>query len=83
MTSTKNTMIVAAFATALAGTAFAHSGATLLASEIQGRVCYTCDIDPVFCEIAIRRLENYRATGKLGWQNDHPFVAELDPEAQT
>ena len=28
MTSTKNTMIVAAFATALAGTAFAHSGAT-------------------------------------------------------
>ncbi len=56
---------------------FAHSGTTLLASEINQRRCCTADIDPVFCEITIRRLEHYRATGKLGWQNGHAFEKEL------
>ncbi len=33
-----------------------------------------------YCEIAIRRLEQYRRCGKLGWQNGHPFEKEL-PES--
>lgn len=57
---------------------FAHSGTTLLAAEMAGRRCLTMDIDPVFCEVAIRRLEHYRATGKTGWQNSNPFVKEID-----
>lgn len=56
---------------------FAHSGSTLLASEMLGRICFTADIDPIFCEIALRRLEHYRETGKLGWQNGNPFEKEL------
>jgi hypothetical protein len=32
----------------------------------------------VFCEIVIRRLEHYRATGELGWQNGHSFEDEID-----
>ena len=56
---------------------FAHSGTTLLAAELLGRRCFTADIDPVYCEIAIRRIERYRTTGKLGWQNGHPFEREL------
>ena len=56
---------------------FAHSGATLLAAEILGRRCLAADVDPVFCEIAIRRLEHYRQTGKLGWQNGNPFEDEF------
>jgi len=56
---------------------FAHSGSTLLAAEILDRRCFTADIDPVFCEITIRRLERYRRTGKLGWQNGHPFEKEI------
>ena len=56
---------------------FAHSGSTLLVAEILGRRCLTADIDPVFCEITIRRLEHYRTTGKSGWQNGHPFEKEL------
>ncbi|HUY79824.1 MAG TPA: DNA methyltransferase [Ktedonobacterales bacterium] len=61
---------------------FCHSGSTLLASEVAGRRCSTMDIDPVYCEIAIRRLERYRATGKTGWQNSNPFEEEIahDPE---
>ena len=56
---------------------FAHSGTTLLASEILRRRCYTIDTDPVFCEISIRRLENYRKTGRLGWQNSHAFENDI------
>ncbi len=52
---------------------FAHSGTTLLAAEIHGRECYTTDLDPIFCEITIRRLEQFRETGRVGWQNGHPF----------
>ncbi len=56
---------------------FAHSGTTLLQSELSGRRCLTSDIDPIFCEIAIRRLEHFRKTGRTGWQNDNPFWQEL------
>ena len=56
---------------------FAHSGTTLLAAELNQRRCFTTDIDPVFCEITIRRLEHFRATGRIGWQNSHPFEKEL------
>lgn len=56
---------------------FAHSGTTLLASEIMKRKCYTFDVDPVFAEITIRRLENFRATGRTGWQNGNPFEKDL------
>lgn len=54
---------------------FAHSGTMLLAAEILGRRCFTCDNDPVFAEIAIRRLEHFRKTGKLGFQCADPFRA--------
>ena len=57
---------------------FAHSGTTLLAAEIAGRKCFTAEIDPVFCEMAIRRVERYRTTGKTGWQNGHAFESSLD-----
>ena len=52
---------------------FAHSGTTLIAAERTGRRALTFDLDPVFAEIAIRRLERLRATGQPGWQCDHPF----------
>ena len=52
---------------------FSHSGSTLLASEKLSRKCFTCDIDPVYAEITIRRLEHFRNTGLTGWQNGNPF----------
>ena len=52
---------------------FSHSGATLLASEMMGRKCYAMEIDPVFAELSIRRLERFRKTGKTGWQWNNPF----------
>jgi DNA modification methylase len=56
---------------------FAHSGTTLIAGERLGRRVYTFDIDPIFVEITIRRLEHYRKTGKTGWQWHTPFP-EID-----
>ncbi|MEZ5998708.1 MAG: site-specific DNA-methyltransferase [Hyphomonas sp.] len=52
---------------------FAHSGTTLIAAERLGRRAVTFDLDPVFAEITIRRLERLRATGQPGWQCAHPF----------
>ena len=56
---------------------FSHSGTTLLSAEILDRRCFTTDIDPIFCEISIRRLENYRLNKKTGWQNSNPFAEEI------
>lgn len=56
---------------------FAHSGTTLIASEALDRKCYTIDVDPIYCEISIRRIEHFRKTGKLGWQNSNPFEEEI------
>jgi len=56
---------------------FSHSGTTLISSELTGRKCFTIDIDPVFCEINIRRLERLRKEGKTGWQNSNPFADEI------
>jgi site-specific DNA-methyltransferase (adenine-specific) len=59
---------------------FAHSGTTLIAAEKLQRRCFTCDIDPVFAEITMRRLENFRKTGRTGWQFKTPFPeVELPP----
>lgn len=57
---------------------FAHSGTTLLSCELSKRRSFTIDIDPVFCEITIRRLEHYRKTGALGWQNGHAFEDDIN-----
>ena len=59
---------------------FAHSGSTLLSAERTGRTCCTADHDPVCCEIAIRRLERFRQTGKTGWQNGNPFEEECSSD---
>lgn len=52
---------------------FSHSGTTLVAGEKTNRKVYTCDIDPIFAEITIRRFERYRRLGKTGWQWLNPF----------
>ncbi len=61
---------------------FAHSGTTLLASEKLKRKCFTIDIDPIFCEISLRRLEKFRTEGKTGWQNSNPFIFEISRDVK-
>ncbi len=56
---------------------FAHSGTTTLAAEKLKRKSISIDIEPIYCEIIIKRLERFRKTGKLGWQNSNPFENEI------
>ena len=56
---------------------FSHSGTTLIAAERNERKCVTIDIEPVFCDITMRRLEHLRSSGKTGWQTSNPFAKEI------
>ena len=56
---------------------FCHSGTGLIAGERLNRRVFCFDIDPVFAELTIRRLELYRSSGRTGWQWRNPFP-ELD-----
>ena len=60
---------------------FAHSGTTLIAGELLNRNVYTLELDPIFAELTIRRLENYRSNGKTGWQWKNPFPELEETEA--
>lgn len=52
---------------------FSHAGTTLVACEKLKRKCFVSDIDPIFAEITIRRLEHFRKSGETGWQCKNPF----------
>jgi DNA modification methylase len=41
---------------------FLGSGTTLIAAEQLGRICYGMEIDPAYCDVIVRRWENF--TGK-------------------
>ncbi|GAB4498934.1 MAG: hypothetical protein OHK0019_35190 [Saprospiraceae bacterium] len=62
---------------------FAHSGTTLIVGEMLKRKVFTFDIDPIFAELTIRRLENLRKTGEPGWQFGNPFPEISDWLIQT
>ena len=38
---------------------FGGSGSTLMAAEQTGRACYMAEIDPVYCDVVIRRWEEF------------------------
>jgi DNA modification methylase len=58
---------------------FSHSGTTLIAGERMKRRVLTFDIEPIFAEITIRRLEHFRESGETGFQWRNPFP-EIEPK---
>jgi site-specific DNA-methyltransferase (adenine-specific) len=38
---------------------FGGSGSTLMAAEQLGRTCYTLELDPVYCDVIVKRWEEY------------------------
>lgn len=38
---------------------FGGSGSTLMGAEQTGRICYTMELDPVYCDVIIRRWEEF------------------------
>ncbi len=57
---------------------FAHSGTTLISGEMKKRKVFTFDIDPIFAELTIRRLEHFRKTRMTGFQLGNPFPEIAD-----
>ena len=41
---------------------FAGSGSTLIACEKAGRICMTAELDPKYCDVIIKRFEDYTGT---------------------
>ncbi|MFW9872292.1 MAG: DNA modification methylase [Candidatus Thorarchaeota archaeon] len=39
---------------------FIGSGTTLIAAEMEKRICYGIDIDPMYCSVVLERYENYK-----------------------
>lgn len=54
---------------------FCGSGTTLIAAEMEKRRCYAVEIDPAYCEVAIRRWEKF--TGKTATREDGKTLAQL------
>lgn len=57
---------------------FAHSGTTLMIGELNKRRVFTFDIDPIFAELSIRRIEHFRRTADTGFQYTNPFPEIAD-----
>jgi DNA modification methylase len=38
---------------------FAGSGSTLMAAETTGRICYTMELAPQYCDVIIKRWEDF------------------------
>jgi DNA modification methylase len=38
---------------------FGGSGTTLIAAEQLSRTCYMMEIDPVYCDVIVKRWENF------------------------
>jgi DNA modification methylase len=55
---------------------FGGSGSTLIACEKTGRTCYMMEIDPHYCDVIIKRWEDY-----TGEKAKKITVDELDADA--
>jgi len=53
---------------------FLGSGTTVIAAEQTGRRCYAMDIDPHYCDVAVKRWENF--TGKTAELAERPDTGQ-------
>ncbi|MEJ0060843.1 MAG: DNA methyltransferase [Terricaulis sp.] len=53
---------------------FSGSGTTIIAAEKTGRVARAIELDPLYCDVAVRRWQNF--TGKRAYLNDTNFSFE-------
>jgi len=58
---------------------FSGSGTTLIAAEKTGRRARVIEIDPIYCDVAIRRWQNF--TGKKAYLNDTDLTFESIEDA--
>jgi DNA modification methylase len=60
---------------------FVGSGTTIIAAEMTGRACHAIEISPQYCDVAVRRWQNFTGERAVLEATGEPFDAELGEEA--
>ena len=47
---------------------FVGSGTSLIAAELEGRRCLAIELDPVYCDVVVRRWQNFTGQKAEGWR---------------
>jgi len=59
---------------------FGGSGSTLIACEQANRVCYTSELDPKYCDVIVRRWQEFTGRAAELERTDAAIHAEAIPE---
>lgn len=54
---------------------FGGSGATLIAAEKTGRVCYTMEMQPRYCDVIVKRWQDFTGKTAVLESTGQPFPA--------
>ena len=49
---------------------FAGSGSTLIACEQIGRTCYAIELDPRYCDVIVRRWQEFTGKQAESWRGN-------------
>ena len=60
---------------------FLGSGTTLLAAERTGRICHGIELDPLYVDTAIRRLQNLTGSDAIRF-SDQKLFREIEAEKE-
>ena len=54
---------------------FLGSGTTMISAETEGRVCYGMELDPIYCDMAVERWENFTGLKAINASTEKLFAA--------
>jgi DNA modification methylase len=53
---------------------FSGSGTTIIAAEMTGRACHAIELDPNYCDVAVRRWQDFTGSTATLERTGAPFV---------
>ena len=53
---------------------FGGSGSTLMGAEKTGRICYTMELKPEYCDIIVKRWQDYTGKQATHAETGEPFA---------
>jgi DNA modification methylase len=64
---------------------FLGSGSTLIACEQVDRICYGMELDPAYCDVIVRRWEDYtwQKAMRIGCSNETPMATPVKRQQRT
>ena len=59
---------------------FCGSGTTVIAAEMEGRICYGMEIDPTYIDDIVKHWQNFAGKYVILTSNSGPFSQMKNPE---